>query len=161
MGLIMNKSLNLGDKDKIDWTFVFDDFPTFWADRHPFDKVIHSSWDILNNWCLHQISVHDLQKARKYGCVKYDRDNWALSKGTEDHENFMLKNRKSIYRHLVAYSEGETTDPESGCHHLAHVALRCLIAIEYDQHGSPAEVENPISHKAEFLDGSTPSEPTP
>lgn len=79
---------------------------------------------------------HDTEKARwdllpidpieqvvgvlTYGARKYDDFNWAKVKP--------LKPRyyAAALRHIVAWWKGETLDPESGYHHLAH-AICCLI----------------------------------
>jgi hypothetical protein len=50
-----------------------------------------------------------------FGAKKYARDGW---KSLPDFENRYLA---ALIRHLVAYQNGEFTDPESGLPHLAHV----------------------------------------
>lgn len=49
--------------------------------------------------------------------------------------------RGSVYyeaalRHLFAWFEGETDDPESGISHLAHVRANCAILMDACDHGS-------------------------
>tara|TARA_R110000787_G_scaffold143327_1_gene256954 strand:- start:128 stop:607 length:480 start_codon:yes stop_codon:yes gene_type:complete len=123
-------SQNLGEQQgKPDYGILFDDFPNAWEGAYA--RVIANDWRGLLAECLEYVSIKEVYKARLYGVTKYARLNWAESIGTDDHENFMDANRRSIFRHLVAF-ESETIDLESGCKHMAMVALRCLIAIEYD-----------------------------
>lgn len=99
----MAKSLNLGDNTKSDWTLLLDDF---------------------------RVSLTEVLKLREFGAKKYDRDNWKASMGTEDHDNFLKKNRRSMLRHELEDSI-DLIDSESECYHMAAVALRALIALEY------------------------------
>jgi hypothetical protein len=123
-------SQNLGEQQgKPDYGILFDDFPNAWEGAYA--RVIANDWRGLLAECLEYVSIKEVYKARLYGVTKYARLNWAESIGTDDHENFMAANKRSIFRHLVAF-ESETIDIESGCKHMAMVALRCLIAIEYD-----------------------------
>ena len=73
-------------------------------------------------------AFEELLKVRENGCAKYERMNWAESIGTEDAEEWLEDNLDSMYRHLMAY---EDLDGESKCHHLAHVAIRAMMGIEY------------------------------
>lgn len=125
-------SQNLGEQQgKPDYQLIFDDFPNAWADD-VFTFVINAEWnDLLNHCFTNGVEYEDILQAREYGVNKYARYNWSESIGTDDHDNFYQANRRSIYRHIVA-SHTEDIDAESGCKHLAMVALRCLIAIEYD-----------------------------
>ena len=77
-----------------------------------------------------QAAFHEVLKAREYGAKKYSRMNWAASIGEPEQHDFLDDNMDSIYRHLIA-STDEDLDRESGCYHLANVAVRCLIALEY------------------------------
>jgi hypothetical protein len=77
-------------------------------------------------------SFEALMEVREFGCKKYDRMNWSVSKGTEHSKEFLDENIDSMLRHIMAYMEGESIDNESGCHHLAQAAIRCMFAIEYD-----------------------------
>jgi hypothetical protein len=59
-----------------------------------------------------------------YGAEKYDRDNWQRVN--------KFRYGKALLRHVVAYCKGETLDPESGLHHLAHATCCCLFIIHQD-----------------------------
>jgi hypothetical protein len=39
-------------------------------------------------------------------------------------------------RHLMQWFAGERIDPESGCHHLAHVRACCAIVLDCENVGS-------------------------
>ena len=61
-----------------------------------------------------------------FGAEKYEPDNW---KHVPDSKRRYFD---ALQRHLWAWKEGETDDPESGKHHLAH-ALCCLMFLyEHD-----------------------------
>tara|TARA_R110000851_G_scaffold308575_1_gene467515 strand:- start:151 stop:663 length:513 start_codon:yes stop_codon:yes gene_type:complete len=138
-------SQNLGEQQgKPDYGILFDDFPNAWEGAYA--RVIANDWRGLLAECLEYVSIKEVYKARLYGVTKYARLNFSESIGTDDHDNFMAANKRSIFRHLVAF-ESETIDIESGCKHMAMVALRCLIAIEYDSHN----IECP--HLEKTLDG--------
>lgn len=80
-----------------------------------------------------------------YGEHKYDRDNW--KKGTEWHEFI-----GSAKRHLLAWELGEERDPESGCHHLAHVAWNAFSLMFFEMYGLGTD-DRPNAHGA-FLNES-------
>jgi hypothetical protein len=125
------RSLNLGEQEgKPDYGLIFDDFPNCWIKTNHFYYLIRNDYEALFIHALGKITLEDLQKAREYGCKKYARENWSASRGTSDHDNFLAKNKRSLYRHLVALKH-EDIDKDSGCLHWAMVALRCMIAIEY------------------------------
>lgn len=62
---------------------------------------------------------------REYGCKKYsDPDNW---KRVEPQ-----RYRDALYRHWLAYLEGEYYDPESKMPHLWHIACNVAFLIEME-----------------------------
>jgi hypothetical protein len=68
------------------------------------------------DWSLVPMHVVEyIAKVMTFGAKKYARDGW---KSLPDFENRYLA---ALLRHLVAYQNGEFTDPESGLPHLAHV----------------------------------------
>lgn len=68
------------------------------------------------DWSLVPLHVVEyIAKVMTFGAQKYARDGW---KSLPDFENRYLA---ALLRHLVAYQNGEVTDPESGLPHLAHV----------------------------------------
>lgn len=85
-------------------------------------------------------AFHELVKVREGGSIKYDRLNFLESKGTDDAARFLEENADSIARHVMAWLSGETLDPESGCHHMAHVMCRAGFVVEYE-HDNSASVK--------------------
>lgn len=57
-----------------------------------------------------------------FGEQKYGRDNW------QKVPNAKQRYLDACFRHIISYLEGESSDPESGKHHLAH-AVCCLLFI--------------------------------
>lgn len=68
-----------------------------------------------------------------YGCRKYSRDNW---KHVPDAR---VRYTDALLRHAHAYADGETLDPESGHHHLAHAACNALFILWFDLHQDNSE----------------------
>jgi len=56
-----------------------------------------------------------LAEVLTYGAQKYAPNNW------QKVENGDIRYMDALFRHLEAFRSGETHDPESGMHHLAHV----------------------------------------
>ncbi len=71
-------------------------------------------------------ALEEVVKVYTFGAKKYAENNWR--KG-------MLWSRtfSAIMRHSWAFWKGETFDPETGLHHMAHVAFGCLTLIEYEK----------------------------
>jgi hypothetical protein len=83
-------------------------------------------------------AVEEMARVRQAGIDKgYDRMNWAESIGQEDEKQFLEDNLDSIYRHLAALDDG-LLDEESGCYHMAHIAVRACFALEYAMNGGKA-----------------------
>lgn len=62
---------------------------------------------------------------RGYGCQKYhDPENWRKVEPQ--------RYRDALYRHLLAYLEGEINDQESGLPHLWHIATNVAFLIEME-----------------------------
>lgn len=69
--------------------------------------------------------VHILE----FGKQKYGRDNW--KKVPNAKERYL----DACLRHIISYLEGETQDPESGRHHLAHAVCCLLFVLWFDRKG--------------------------
>lgn len=69
-------------------------------------------------------AVDEVVKTLTYGAKKYYRDNW---KHVED-----IRYQAAAMRHFSAYMQGENHDPESGIHHLAHMAASILFLLQKD-----------------------------
>jgi hypothetical protein len=68
--------------------------------------------------------LKEVSKVQAYGHRKYGRF-WNYKSGLE-----VSRNCSCAIRHIAAYIEGETLDPESGVNHLAHAAVRLLFVLE-------------------------------
>lgn len=62
----------------------------------------------------------------EYGAQKYDVDNW---RHVQDARRRYFD---AMMRHMIAWWEGETRDPESGEPHLAHAACCVLFLLAFD-----------------------------
>lgn len=63
---------------------------------------------------------------REYGCQKYgDPDNWKRVEAG--------RYKEALYRHWLAYLEGEEVDEESGLPHLWHLACNAAFLIEMEE----------------------------
>lgn len=82
---------------------------------------------------LHLLAPHALRETAwvaKHGADKYGPYNWR-----EAHVNATTY-VGAIMRHLMAWSEGEDIDPESGRSHIAHIAASAFILIDAQQLGT-------------------------
>lgn len=71
---------------------------------------------------LHPTFLEDVAKVLAHGAKKYGAGNWkALKHGRERYVGALL-------RHIIAYSQGERVDAETGLPHLAHAGC-CLMFI--------------------------------
>lgn len=73
--------------------------------------------------------LEQLALAREFGSKKYSRNNW--KKGFK-----INRSGAAAMRHLVAFLNGQTNDPESGLSHLAHLVC-CVEHMIYDMKHHP------------------------
>lgn len=74
---------------------------------------------------VHPALIRAVAKVREYGTKKYkDPDNWRRVEPQ--------RYRDAMYRHWLAYLEGEKCDPESGLPHLWHCACNIMFLIVMD-----------------------------
>ena len=66
-----------------------------------------------------------------YGANKYKADSWQTI------PNAKVRYEDALDRHLNAWKRGESRDPESGLHHLAHVATNALFLLWFYQEEQP------------------------
>lgn len=69
-------------------------------------------------------ALEEVAKVYGFGAQKYARRNW--EKGLN-----WCRVYGAILRHAMAWMRGETLDPETGLHHMAHAAFGCLALVEY------------------------------
>lgn len=95
-------------------------------------------WDLIPWQALEEVT-----KAFQFGLAKYDVDDWRHVKG------YRRKYLSSTWRHVRDWMKGETRDPESGLHPLAHAGagLLILLARELPQELSVLEVPETVPHK--------------
>lgn len=70
--------------------------------------------------------IIDIGKVLTYGARKYTAENWR--KGLAWSRCY-----GATLRHLLAWHKGETNDPETGLHHLAHAACEILFLLEFSR----------------------------
>ena len=68
-------------------------------------------------------------QALQNGATKYGAWNWRENKVE------MMTYLGAIRRHLDDFLEGENLAPDSGVHHLGHIAANCGILLDADKHG--------------------------
>ena len=76
-------------------------------------------FDLMPVWAQEEIA-----RVFGWGATKYDDHNWR--KGYKWGYSF-----GAMMRHAWAFWRGEDHDPESGLHHMAHVAWHCLVLMTY------------------------------
>lgn len=71
---------------------------------------------------LDRTALEQIAQVMAFGAQKYGRDNWRG--GIQ-----MTRLLDAAMRHLYAYADGETNDPESGLSHLAHAGCCVMFAL--------------------------------
>lgn len=67
----------------------------------------------------------EVAKVYGYGASKYEPHNWRRGYPW----SWSLS---ALYRHVAAFERGESSDPESGLHHLAHASFHLNTLMMYD-----------------------------
>lgn len=80
-----------------------------------------------------------LAQVRQFGATKYERDNWR--KGFQ-----VTRSLDAVLRHIYAFLDGETNDPESGLLHLGHAVAGLEHAI-YDMKHHPENDDRYVPEK--------------
>lgn len=108
-----------------------------WADWDWTDEPDHKNLPnleepkVAKRFNSNKVEIHDIPlfgmtevaKVGAYGSGKYDVFNWKEDAPVTQYLN-------CIFRHFLRYMYGETNDPESKCHHIAHVAWNALSLLE-------------------------------
>ena len=71
-------------------------------------------------------ALKEVVEVLTYGAKKYAPDNW---KKVPDARRRYID---AGFRHFTAYASGETNDPETGKHHLAHAICCMLYLVAFD-----------------------------
>ena len=82
-------------------------------------------------------------KALSLGAGKYGPWNWRSTKVE------VMTYLGAMQRHIAAVIEGEDIDPESGAHHLGHVAAGCAIVLDARQCGTLVDNRPPQATQTE------------
>jgi len=84
-----------------------------------------------------------------FGAGKYADNNWREL--DDAHKRYYAASR----RHLAAYKKGETIDPESGFHHLAHAicCLNFMLEVELENMNDGLKSQNTTSKEAGLRQG--------
>lgn len=85
------------------------------------DDSLKLRWNLLPT-----NSIEEVVKVLTFGGNKYGDDNWKLV------PNHKPRYFSAAMRHIWAWMKGETHDPESGYHHLAHAIASILFLMERD-----------------------------
>lgn len=81
-------------------------------------------WDLLPLADIEQIVKVYTQGAKKYG-----ENRW------QNLDNGYSRYKSAMLRHLMEYERGNTTDEETGCHHLAQCAWNAIAMLHMDLNG--------------------------
>lgn len=92
--------------------------------------------DLLSPYALQELS-----KVLSMGAVKYGDYNW--QEGIK-----YSRILAAILRHTMAYMSGESTDPESGLSHIAHVMCNCMFLLHFEKYGLKELDDRPKYGKA-------------
>lgn len=68
-------------------------------------------------------ALTEVIRVLEFGAGKYGRNNWQQVADSK------RRYTAAAFRHLSAYADGETRDPESGLHHLGHAACCVLFLL--------------------------------
>jgi Domain of unknown function (DUF5664) len=82
-------------------------------------------------------ALFELARVYARGAEKYKEWNWV--KGTSFRRVFA-----ALLRHSYKWARGESIDPETGCHHLAHAAFWCFALMTWEKsHAGEDDRVNP------------------
>lgn len=73
------------------------------------------------------LALESVLRVLEYGANKYGEENWKLV------EDGQRRYRDALDRHLAEIDKGIMTDPDTGEHHLAHVATNALFLLQLHQ----------------------------
>ncbi len=83
----------------------------------------------------------------KVGADKYGAYNWRTKGQPVQHVTYV----EAAFRHLAAYMDGQTIDPETGCNHLAHAACGLLILLDASAVGNAIDNRPTPGNAAEIM----------
>jgi len=65
-----------------------------------------------------------------FGAEKYTANNWKQANSMVNRERI----KGAMLRHQMAYANGEKNDPDSGLHHMYHIACNAMFLAYHDMH---------------------------
>ena len=80
----------------------------------------------------------EVARALSLGSAKYGPWNWRHNKVE------LMTYLGSMQRHIAAMIDGQDLDPESGAHHLGHVASGCAIVLDAAHHRTLIDNRPPV-----------------
>jgi hypothetical protein len=75
-------------------------------------------------------AIEEVAKVLTVGAQKYSPNNWKYV------ENGQARYVDAMSRHLNSFIKGESTDPETGLHHLAHAICCAMFIVDADISGT-------------------------
>ncbi len=94
-------------------------------------------------------ALEEIAKVLTFGARKYDDENWRKV------PNLRRRYFGAFLRHATAWRLGELTDPETGCHHLAHAAC-CLLFILSEELGHDPDFDGPTQALVDLMKNPSP-----
>lgn len=89
--------------------------------------------DKPNMSLLSSVAIEELTKVLDFGAKKYAAHNWRNGIST-------TRLVSAALRHTFSFLRGETYDPETGLHHMAHAMCCCMFIIEL--HSTKPELDD-------------------
>ena len=85
-------------------------------------------------------TIEEVVRIFTFGADKYGPNTW------QGLENGYERYKAALLRHLVSYEKGETHDPESGIHALAHMAWNAIamlhLELQKEKVAEPAKIQD-------------------
>lgn len=94
------------------------------------DEMDYLEMEIGDSALLPPDALQEVEEVFEHGAAKWGARSWET--GVISHHRQL----SAILRHLVSYYiGGQIKDEDSGLHHLAHIAARCLMVVALDRRG--------------------------
>ena len=90
---------------------------------------------------LPPLALEETVKVLTFGAQKYARDNWQFVPDSK------RRYFDALQRHVWAWKQGETLDPESGIHHLAHAMCCLMFLYEHDVKYSKQDIDKNLAEE--------------
>lgn len=84
------------------------------------------------------VSVSQIVRVLEFGAEKYAPGNWKKVSNPVD------RYADALLRHVIAWTNGEKLDPESGHHHLAHAGCCVLFLLWFDHQPATAALREEV-----------------